>query len=256
MNETITTILWSAPLSAVLVTVLIWMVRSWLVERLGNSIRHEYNKDLEQHKAKLKAVFDAELEVSKAALKAQADAELEVHKANAQRLIHIDRSHFDLELESFQKLWSVASETVELTAQALRLYSSEELPAGKGEKHKSAVAADKSFSAAVKVVDELRPFIPRAIHERARALVVGCKSEIDHFFYSITLEELNDPSYDQEEAGRLAKLECEKLKEQWHELADAIQQRLQAIPGEQVKTERPASLRPGPSLQPTVSGGG
>lgn len=235
MNETVTTILWSAPLSAVLVSGLIWMLRSWAIERLSNSIRHEYNKDLEQHKAELKAQFDAELEVRKALLKAHADAELEVHKANALRLVHIDRSHFDLELASFQKLWSAISAAVDLTAQTAGLYSYDELPEGKGEKRKTAVAADEAFFAAIKVTQELRPFIPNRIHEHARALAAGCKAEIDHFFQSIRMEERHDPSYDQIEAGKLARDERERLEEQWRELADLIQRRLQAIPGEQIQ---------------------
>ena len=182
-----------------------------MIERLASSIRHEYNKDLEEHKAKLKAQFDAELEIRKAALKAQSDAELEVHKANAQRLIHIDRSHFDMELVSAQKLWSSVSATVDLTAQVLRLYSFDELPEGEGEKRNYAVAADEAFFAAIRVSQELRPFIPRDIHELARALAADCKEEIDAFFQALRLEERNHPSYDQIEAGKLAKLAKDRL---------------------------------------------
>lgn len=211
------------------------MLRNWVIERLSNSIRHEYNKDLEQHKAQLKAQFDAELEVRKATLKARADAELEVHKANALRLVHIDRSHFDMELTSFQKLWSAISTAVDLTAQTASLYSYTELAKARGEKRKTAVAADDAFFVALKVIQELRPFIPPRIHEHARDLAHGCKVEIDLFFEAIRLEQKEDPSYDQSESAKLARHEREKLEEQWNALADLIQERLEAIPGEQIR---------------------
>jgi hypothetical protein len=235
VDEVIRTVLWSAPLSAVLVSALVWLLRGWIAERLRSAVRHEYNKDLEEHKAKLKAQFDTELEVRRAALKAASDAELEVHKANAARLIHIDKAHFDMEFTSFQKLWTAASDTVDKTVQALRLYSFDELPEGEGEKRRYAEVADESFFQAIQVTQQLRPFIPRQIHELARALVADCKEQIDQFFRDIKLEKARNPHYDQLLAGKAAKQSIERVVDRWHELADAIQGRLQAIASEQTK---------------------
>jgi hypothetical protein len=52
----------SAGVSATLSSFLIWITRSWLSERLSQSIRSEYNQKLETHKAQLKASSDVEIE--------------------------------------------------------------------------------------------------------------------------------------------------------------------------------------------------
>jgi hypothetical protein len=213
------------------------MLRSWIVERLSSSIKHEYNKELEEHKAKLKASFDTELEVRKASLKAQSDAELEIHKANTQRLVHIDQSHFDMEVKNFKALWSAICAAVDLTAKLAHLYSFEERQEAKGEKRKYATDADEAFFECIRIIQELRPFIPRNIHEKARELAMLCKREIDQFFNAVRMEERLDNSYDQVEAGKVAKKEKETIHNKWNELADSMYSRIEAIPGEQVKNQ-------------------
>jgi hypothetical protein len=52
----------SAGVSASLSGLLIWITKSWLSERLSQSIRSEYNQRLETHKAQLKASSDVEIE--------------------------------------------------------------------------------------------------------------------------------------------------------------------------------------------------
>jgi hypothetical protein len=52
----------SAGVSAALSSLLIWITKSWLSERLSQSIRSEYNQKLETHKAQLKASSDVEIE--------------------------------------------------------------------------------------------------------------------------------------------------------------------------------------------------
>lgn len=52
--------------------ILIWLTKSWISERLRNSIRHEYDQKLESHKALLKYQADAELEKIKAELQIEA----------------------------------------------------------------------------------------------------------------------------------------------------------------------------------------
>lgn len=52
----------SAGVSATLSSLLIWIAKSWLSERLSQSIRSEYNQKLETHKAQLKASSDVEIE--------------------------------------------------------------------------------------------------------------------------------------------------------------------------------------------------
>lgn len=52
--------------------VLVWLTRSWIAERLKNSIRYEYDQKLESHKSQLKYESDAEIEKIKAQLQIEA----------------------------------------------------------------------------------------------------------------------------------------------------------------------------------------
>lgn len=52
----------SAGVSAALSSFMIWITKTWLSERLSQSIRSEYNQKLETHKAQLKASSDIEIE--------------------------------------------------------------------------------------------------------------------------------------------------------------------------------------------------
>ena len=52
----------SAAVSAFLSGFLIWLTKSWISERLKNSIKNEYDEKLETHKAQLKAQADIESE--------------------------------------------------------------------------------------------------------------------------------------------------------------------------------------------------
>ncbi|MEQ8508476.1 MAG: hypothetical protein RIB43_05700 [Rhodospirillaceae bacterium] len=56
----------STAASTVIVALLIWLCRSWLIERLKGSIKHEYDKDLEGHKAEIRRTNNEEMETIKA----------------------------------------------------------------------------------------------------------------------------------------------------------------------------------------------
>jgi hypothetical protein len=60
---------------------IVWLLRSWISERLKNAIKHEYDISLEAFKAGLKAEVDKNVEILKAQLKAESDKEIEVLKA-------------------------------------------------------------------------------------------------------------------------------------------------------------------------------
>ena len=55
MFETIFTSILS---SSVIAAALVWLTRSWISERLKNSIRYEYDQKLESHKSQLKHESD------------------------------------------------------------------------------------------------------------------------------------------------------------------------------------------------------
>ena len=60
--DAFTTILASSAVSTILVSVLGYITREWITERLKNSIRHEYEMKLETYRAQLKCDADVALE--------------------------------------------------------------------------------------------------------------------------------------------------------------------------------------------------
>lgn len=70
MLETITASILS---SAAVTGILLWLVRSWISERLKNAIRYEYDQKLESHKTQIRYESERELEHIRAEL--QIDAE-------------------------------------------------------------------------------------------------------------------------------------------------------------------------------------
>ena len=68
VQEFIVTVISSAAVSSVLAGGLIWLSKSWISERLKNSIKSEYDQKLETHKAQLKAQTDIEVEKFKSNL--------------------------------------------------------------------------------------------------------------------------------------------------------------------------------------------
>jgi hypothetical protein len=63
----------SAGVNAVLSSLIIWITKFWISERLKQSIKHEYDQELEIHKAQLKAESDVEIERLKCQLSISAN---------------------------------------------------------------------------------------------------------------------------------------------------------------------------------------
>ena len=57
MLNSVVTILTSAGVSSVLTAGLLWISKTWMEERLKNSIKSEYDHKIEDHKAILKAEY-------------------------------------------------------------------------------------------------------------------------------------------------------------------------------------------------------
>lgn len=62
MSEFVLTVLWSTGTSVVLSGAVVWLLRTWIGERMRNAIQTEYAEKLESHKALLRARGDVELE--------------------------------------------------------------------------------------------------------------------------------------------------------------------------------------------------
>jgi hypothetical protein len=200
------------------------------------NLKRNADADLEDLKARstaaletLKAQFNAELETSKAELKAQVDAALEVQKAALQRVSHIDRSQFDMEFSSSQKLWSSVCALVDKTVRVLNQHDYTELDPEGGEKRKVADEADKEYFSTNAIVHEVRPFISDEIDRIARSLVVACKPEVDFLYIAIEHEQSKEPTYNQEEVRREAHKTRQNITTQWEMLADSIRGRLSSV---------------------------
>ncbi|MGF7135947.1 hypothetical protein P3T40_007459 [Paraburkholderia sp. EB58] len=82
MSDFAVTLLSSAGVSVVLGGALVWLLRTWIGERVRGAIQAEYAEKLETLRAQLKAEADLKLETYKATLKGQADVELEKLRAS------------------------------------------------------------------------------------------------------------------------------------------------------------------------------
>jgi hypothetical protein len=226
MDEMVKTVLWSAPLSAVIISGILWLLKSWIAVRLKNSIQHEYDKDIERHKAALKAQFDVELEVRKSALKAHDDTELEIHKAYMQQRFHIMKSQFDMEFNSFQSVWTSMGVLVDATARLINSFlSSYSFEKGQKELEKYAKIADTAFFEAQSVVRGSSPFMPEEINKNANSLAVKCKEEIDLFFYLLG-GAYKSEDFGMEKATKETEASRKSLNLAYHDLADMIRERL------------------------------
>jgi len=92
MLDTIITAILS---SSIISGLLIWMTKSWIAERLKNSIKHEYDQKLESHKAQLKYEADTEIE------KIKAELQIEAHRNSVNySTLHSKRAEYITQLYS------------------------------------------------------------------------------------------------------------------------------------------------------------
>lgn len=68
-NDLAITLISSVGASGVLTAALVWLARTWMSERLQQSIKHEYEQKIESFKASVKSQYDVELEKLKSDLK-------------------------------------------------------------------------------------------------------------------------------------------------------------------------------------------
>jgi len=169
MFDTVVTVLFSVGISTALSAALVWLLRSWIGERLKNAIKHEYDAKLESHKAQLKAALDLEIETHKARLQADNAALVEQLKADLQiaafeHQVRFSRLHEDVARtvsETYSRLynWAVAVE---------RYVSVFERASGPSKKERRTAVADamKDFA------DYFRPrklYLPKQLANRIKA---------------------------------------------------------------------------------------
>jgi SHS2 domain-containing protein len=68
IRDFVITMISSVAVSSVIASLLIWLTKSWISERLKNAIKNEYDEKLETHKSQLRAQNDVEIEKLKSSL--------------------------------------------------------------------------------------------------------------------------------------------------------------------------------------------
>lgn len=94
------TVLASASVSSLLAVLLLFITKTWISERLKNSIRSEYDQKLETHKAKLKADTQVEVEQLKAQLQI-------INKEHEVRYTRLHEKRAEIISESYTRLKNV-----------------------------------------------------------------------------------------------------------------------------------------------------
>lgn len=250
MDYVLKTVLWSAPVSAAVVTTVMWLMRTWITERLSGSVRHGYDTALESYKADLKAHADAaleqqrstlkfqtdtSLEAYKSALKTSVDSSLEAHRVQLDLRSHVSKSQFDMEFANFRTLWSAVCLCVNATCKLADTYGRREKEVGI--KRQLVDEADSLFLEAMRVCHETSPFVPQEIYDTSALLLVSCKQEITTFYDGELHRDTEEPSpgvtYDAEEARQMARAAREVIVKAWKDLASAVRRRLAELAGEQ-----------------------
>jgi hypothetical protein len=125
------TIITSAITSGILTSVLVWLTKTWISERLKQSIQHEYGVILEAHKSTLKANADLALAQTQARLASENAISLERHKAELQlataerqvRLKHL----FDRESETIAEVYANLTEFRSAVSAYLAVFETPEM---------------------------------------------------------------------------------------------------------------------------------
>lgn len=101
MSELAISVISSVTVSSALVGIVLFLSKSWITERLKNSIKHEYDQKLEVHKAQLKS----EQEVAMLELRSLVEKESIVQQAGHSSLHQVQKAAIEKKLVSIEKLW-------------------------------------------------------------------------------------------------------------------------------------------------------
>lgn len=146
----------SAAVSASLTAALVWLSKSWISERLKNSIKHEYDQKLETHKAQLSAHSAIETE----RLRSQLNMQATEHAVRFQGL--------------HEKRAAVIAEMYALLVEAYWRASSFASPmewAGEPDKQQKYSDAMNSFATFFQFFDKHQIYLPPAICAQIEAFV-------------------------------------------------------------------------------------
>lgn len=159
-------------ISSLLIGAGIWLARSWLSERLKNSIRAEYDQKLETHKAQLKSQSDIALE------RLRADLSI----ATAEHNIQFARLH-EKRAEVIAETYARLTELHVALGNYVKIFE----PTGDKPKEERRQAVQKAHEDFITYYRTKRIFIPEASVINIDSINEESKSAFYSFFYEIEM---------------------------------------------------------------------
>ncbi len=182
LADFVTQVLTSAIFSSILVGSGVWLVRSWLSERMKNAIRSEYDQKLETHKAQLKAQSDVALE------RVRADLSI----AAAERQIQFERLHEE-RAEVIAETYARLTELHTKLGDYVKIFE----PAGDKPREERRQAVQEAHKAFITYYPKKRIFLPELAVAKIDSINERSVSAFYSFFYEIDVI--------QEQGGHAAK---------------------------------------------------
>lgn len=184
-QEFTTTIISAIMSSTLVVGILTWIFREWISTRLKAGIEHEYNQQLEIHKAKLKFESDTSMETHKAQLKSESDISIERLKSQ----LHIAASERNIQYSTvFEKQVDVISKTSELLQEFLEAAASYTsiINNVKGvERDAKRVATGEAYAEFLKFFRPRKMFIPKETVSLIDVLHIELHSKAFDFMFMV-----------------------------------------------------------------------
>lgn len=172
-------LLTSAAVSSLLAAAIVWLSKSWISERLKNSIKNEYDEKLETHKAQLKAQSDIETE----RLRSQLNITAAEHQVRFSRL-HNKRAEVIAELYSLlvQAYWDTSSFVSPIDW------------AGEPDKKQKYVTAMNSIAEFFRFFDKNRIYLPEGLCEKFETFIQAMRGKAIGFGVYVRYDDATMPS--------------------------------------------------------------
>jgi hypothetical protein len=117
MNSDITSPLLTIITSGVVSSLIIYLAKSWITERLKHAIAHEYAQKLEAHRASLKSDYDVQLE----RLRAENTKQLAIEASARSSLSDAYRAAHERRLVAIERAWAIILKIRSVTPTAVSL---------------------------------------------------------------------------------------------------------------------------------------
>ncbi|PDS41138.1 hypothetical protein CO668_30815 [Rhizobium anhuiense] len=207
--------------NAVVVAIVAFIAKLW-ADRQIEIVKGQQARGLET----LKGEQSAKLE----ALKGELTKVGKIVQAGIDTKMMVFRTHFELEFKSCQELWSLCDDSVNIAFQTIQYYGltplTEEL---RVEGKQGAIERYDTCRLALDAARKKRPFVDKAVGDKARELLMACLAEANTFkqIYGA----MTDPkdNFDRTPYIKQTKSELVKVQALYDELAALISDRIASM---------------------------